>query len=88
MVFCVFQDGMRDEMAVECDLQEAFMQSLQSTFVGRKKQLSGALQKLKEAQDVVLVHGKPGTGKSAFMVTSSKPTKRHTNRIAQIVVQN
>ena len=44
------------------------MQSLQSTFVGRRKQLSSALQKLKEAEQLVLVNGKPGTGKSAFMV--------------------
>ena len=59
---------MRDELSIENDMQEAFLQSLQSTFVGRRKQLSSALQKLKEAGQLVLVHGKPGTGKSAFMV--------------------
>ena len=59
---------MKDELSIENDLQEAFAQSLQCTFVGRRKQLSNALQRLKEAKDVVLVHGKPGTGKSAFMV--------------------
>ena len=60
---------MKDEISVESDLQEAFLQSLQSTFVGRKKQLSIALQTLKGANDIVLVHGKPGTGKSAFIVS-------------------
>ena len=59
---------MRDELSIENYMQEAFLQSLQSAFVGRKKQLSSALQKLKEAEQLVLVHGKPGTGKSAFMV--------------------
>ena len=59
---------MRDELSIENDMQEAFLQSLQSTFVGRRKQLSSALQKLKEAEQLVLVHGKPGTGKSALMV--------------------
>ncbi len=79
---------MTDEMSVESDLQEAFLQSLQATFVGRKKLISAALQKLKAAaQGLVLVHGKPGTGKSAFMVSrcennrsvvvKAKPNKGH-----------
>ena len=66
--FGIFQDVMKDEISIENDMQEAFLQSLQSTFVGRRKQLSSALQKLKEAEQLVVVHGKPGTGKSAFMV--------------------
>ena len=60
---------MKDEVSIENDLQEAFLQSLQSTFVGRRKQLNNALQRLKEAEDIVLLHGKPGTGKSAFVVS-------------------
>ncbi len=68
MEFFFPQEALRDEMSVESDLQEAFLQAQQAGFVGRRKLLSGALQTLKDARDVVLVHGKPGTGKSAFMV--------------------
>ena len=60
---------LKDDLDLETELQLAYLQSQVAAFVGRKKQISTALATLKEAESVVLVHGKPGTGKSAFMVS-------------------
>ena len=70
MYFIAFllQDVLKDDLDMETELQLAYLQSQVAAFVGRKKQISSALATLKDAQSVVLVHGKPGTGKSAFMV--------------------
>ena len=59
----------------EDNLHEAYGTSLRETFVGRHKLLKQAMEKLKTPETgLIMLHGKPGSGKSAFMVYLSTTT--------------
>ncbi len=63
---------MFDEISHESAQHDAFMFGQQDRFVGRKQLTKNCLNKLREmTSGILMLYGKAGTGKSAFVVSYS-----------------
>ena len=63
------QEAVLDELSHETALHDTFMDKHRSLFVGRKGLMKQVLKTLREAPTGLhVLHGKAGSGKSAFLV--------------------
>ena len=68
--FVLFQDVFLDETAHQTALHDAFMETHVQSFTGRKMQVKQAVDTIQTCKNgVVMVTGKSGCGKTAFMVS-------------------